>query len=132
MAEQLTKGEIRELMREQLIPILPDQSVRAHLLACRLFLKYGVISFLCGNRQTIPTRLDPFCRFLRLDREDERLCAEQLADLTEKHDDRLFLLFALSEKDRAFASAYAPLLESRLILADPRSFPAEVPFASLH
>lgn len=132
MTEKLTKGEIRELMRERMVPILLDQSAKAHTIAARLFLKYGVISFLCGKKQALATRLNPFCRFHRLDRNDDRLAAEQLTDFSEEFDDCLFFLLPLSEKDRAFVSAFAQLLESRLILANPKSLLAEAPFARCH
>ena len=132
MTEKLTRRERRDLMRESIVPVLLDQSKAAHLLAWRLFWRWGVTSFLCGEKKSPLTSLDPVCHFLRTDRGEARLAAEQLTDFTESARDCLFLLVPLTEADRAFAAAYAPALESRMIVADPQSIFRHAPFEHCH
>ena len=132
MTDKLTRDELRKTMRECAVPIFPNQSAKARLIAARLFLKYGIVSFLCGERQAITTRLTPFCRFHRLDLTNERLASEQLADFVDESEDCLFFLLPLTERDRLFVTAHAPLLESRLIITDAKSLLGRTPFACCH
>ena len=128
MAEEVTRQEWRELMEETIVPIFPRQTLRAHLLALRLYLKWGVISFLCGTKKSIFTALDPTCRFLQTDSHDGRLMSEELADFAESYGDCLFLLVCLTEEDRALVAAHISHLESRMILTDSRSLFRNAPF----
>lgn len=132
MTEKLTRRERRELMRESIVPVLLDQSKNAHLMAWRLFLKWGVTSFLCGTKKSPMTSLDPVCRFLQTDRRVDRLAAEQLTDFAETGSDCLFLLIPLTGADRAFAKEYASTLESRMIVADPDTLFERAPFERCH
>ncbi len=132
MTQKLTRRERRELLRESVVPILLDQTLRAHLLAWRLFLKWGVTSFLCGAKSNPLTTLDPVCRFLQTDRGEGRLAAEQLTDFAENFGDCLFLLIPMTEANRAFAEAYASVLESRMILAEPQTVFEHAPFENCH
>ena len=132
MTENLTKEQIRDELRERMVPILLSHSPKAHLVAWRLFGKYGVVSFLCGTKKSFWLRLDPVCRFLRLNRRENRLAAEQLADFVEAFGDCLFFLLPITAADNSFLSEYAPFLESRLIVTDAKALLSEIPFASRH
>ena len=132
MTETLTKSERRELLRERVVPLLLGISPRAHLLAIRLFLDCGVISFLCDERKRPLTEWNPTCRFLPWNRSEPRLAAEQLADFAESYSDCLFLVIPLRHEDQAFVAEYAPLLESRMIVANPKTLFSESPFAICH
>ncbi len=128
MTGKLTKRERRELIGESVVPILLGQTLRAHFFAWRLYLRWGAVSFLCGSQKNVFTSLDPVCRFLRTDRQAERLAAEQLTDFADAYGDCLFLLIPLTSADRAFVSDYASQLESRMIVAEPRTLLEHAPF----
>ncbi len=129
MTDQLTKREWKELIRESVVPILPDQSLRAHLLAFRLFFKWGIVSFLCGKKRALLTALDPVCRFLPINKDEERLAAEQLTDFAEAWSDCLFFFLPLTEKDRIFADRYASSLTCRMIVSTPQALLSQAPSA---
>ena len=132
MVDKRSGAEMRDIMKERMVPILSDQSLRSHILAWRLFFKYGVTSFLCGSDHFLSTSLDPVCRFLRLNRSEDRLAAEQLADFVESYEDCLFFLIPMNEEDRRLTTTYSALLESRLIVSDPWSLLSGTPFANCH
>ncbi|MBQ8331521.1 MAG: hypothetical protein IJX94_03590 [Clostridia bacterium] len=127
----MTKDERAALLEQSVLPILLGNGFAAHLLAVKIYLRYGITSFVCGSRKKPLDRLNPACGFYRLFRQTEdRLAAEQLLALADGYGDVLFVLVPTAEEDRRFMEAYASELESRFIFSDPRTIFAKLPFAS--
>lgn len=112
--------EVREELRQCLVPVLLDHGIRAHELAEQLWKQLEVTPILCGERKNAWDVLHPCCSFYRLlCRSDERLTAEQLRDLAEKYADCLLWLIPVTEQDACLVQAYAEVLEPYFICLSP-------------
>ena len=122
--------EIKELLRESVLPVILQNGLSAHRLSLSIFRRYKIVSLLCGKRKGLLDALDVSCGFMRLFRTpDERIAAEQLCSLADEYRDCTFELIPLSKRDRAFVSAYAEQLESRFIISLPDKLFLRIPFA---
>ena len=127
-----SRAEVRELLRQCVVPVILGNGAAAHLLALRLFFKYRVCSLVCGRRRSLPDLLNPVCDFFRLYRQrDGRLAAEQLADLADEYGDCLFVLIPLSGEDQAILRHHGAALESRYLVCHPKRLFDQPPFAGL-
>ncbi|MBQ9782931.1 MAG: hypothetical protein IJW44_00235 [Clostridia bacterium] len=127
-----SQAEVRELLRQCVVPVILDHGLAAHLLALRLFLKYRITSLVCGRKKSLSDLLNPICGFFRLYRQaDGRLAAEQLADLADGYGDCLFVLIPLSEEDRTILRRHGASLESRYLICNPKRLFEQPPFAGL-
>ena len=111
--------EARELLRDEVLPILLGNGVAAHRFASRLSRRYGVACLLCAEHRNLLDLLDLNTGFYRLSRQSERLCAEQLSDLSELYSDRLLLLVPMSDAEREWLCRQAELLETRFVCVEP-------------
>ena len=130
MSEEFNAREAKNLLKQYLVPTVLGHGIGAHLLAFRLYWKYGCPSMLCGSRKNLLDLLDPFAGFFRLSME-ERLAAEQLAELADGYEDCIFLSVPLSEEGRSFLRREKDLLDCRYILADPKELPHGLPFGRI-
>ena len=119
MTEPMTTEESIEAIRDTVVPVIADHQPGAHLLALRLYWKFGIRSFVCGQKRNFWDLLNPTAKFLRLsDFGDRRLAAEQLNDLADGYEDCLFFLICREHARTNDLLQHAPLLESRFILTD--------------
>ncbi len=125
----MAKDERTELLEQSVFPILLGNSPRAHLLAFRLYLRYGVTSFVGGSRRTLWDLLNPFCDFYRLFLgENGRLLKEQLLSLAEEYEDTLFVLIPATKEMLDLIHPHVSELESRFILSEPHAVTEKLPF----
>lgn len=112
--------ETKELLRQDILPVMLGNGLSAHRLAARIFARYGVVSVLCGARRGFFDCLDPTSVFLRLSRKDSaRLFAERLTDFADAHEELLCLLVPMTADASALVSEQAPLLETRFVCVTP-------------
>ena len=108
--------ETRELLRDDILPVILGNGIDAHRLASRLLARYGVACTLCGERRNLLDWFDLNASFFRISRKrGSRLAAEQLADLAEENRDRFLLLVPMTDADRVLIGEQAELLESRFV-----------------
>lgn len=113
--------ETKELLRQDVLPVVLGNGIAAHRLSSHLMDRYGVASVLCGVRKNLLDCFDPTSSFLHLSRKGaSRLTAEQLIDFAEIHSDCLLLLVPLNDTDRAFVSEQSERLEAHFVCAEPR------------
>lgn len=125
----MAKDERAELLEQSVLPVLLGNGPRAHLLALRLYFRYGVVSFVGGRKRTPLDWLNPFCDFYRLFwGESGRLLKEQLVSLAEEYEDTLFVLIPTTEKSLGLIREYVGELESRFILSESRAVTEKLPF----
>ena len=125
----MAKDERTELLEQSVLPILLGNGPRAHLLAFRLYLRYGVTSFAGGSRRTLWDLLNPFCDFYRLFLgENGRLLKEQLLSLAEEYEETLFVLIPTTKEMLDLIHPHVSELENRFILSEPRTVTEKLPF----
>ena len=111
--------EAKELLRDDIMPILLDNGLGAHRFATRIATRYGIACTLCGERRNLLDLLDLNTGFYRLSRHrGSRLAAEQLTDLAELYSDRLLLLVPIRASDCAWLAEQRAVLESRFVCVE--------------
>lgn len=118
--------ETRELLRDDILPVVLGNGFTAHQLSSRLLARYGLSCTLCGARRNLLDFLDMSADFLRLaSKSGGRLVAEQLIDFAELHADRFLLLVPASDSARAFLREQAEILEARFVCVEPSKLEGE-------
>ena len=113
-----TVRDVHETMRENILPVLLDNTKTAHRLSARLFRRYGLVSLIFG-RPSLRDLFDLSSHTLRLPHTDcDRLQVEELIALAAKSEGKLLLLIPCSDRARATVARFAPVLESRFLLLD--------------
>ena len=115
----MTERQCKEILREDVLPVILGNSRHAHRLSLRLYLQYGLTSLLCAERKGIRDLLDPSSTFFPLISGEPRLICEQLCDLAAREEGRLLLLIPAEEKTRARLEGSLDSLESAFVLTDP-------------
>ena len=112
--------ETKDLLRQDILPVLLGNGMAAHRLSAQLSARYGVGSLLCGAHRGLLDLMDPTSVFFRLCyKESGRLAAEQLVDFFDAHDDLFCLLVPMTADARAFVSEQSELLETRFVCVEP-------------
>lgn len=112
--------EARELLREDILPVVLGHGIEAHRFAARLLSRYGVACVLCGERKNLLDWLDLSTGFFRISyNRDLRLAAEQLVDFAEENRDRFLLLIEMKESDRNWSEEQTELIETRFVCVEP-------------
>lgn len=125
----MKRDERSAVLEQSVLPILLGNGLRAHLLALKLYLRYGVPSFVGGRQRTLWDLLNPFCDFYRLFwGENGRLLKEQLLSLAEEYEETLFVLIPTTKEMLDLLQAHTAELESRFILSEPHAVTEAFPF----
>ena len=56
----------KDMLRASVIPVLLGDSAAAHLMAAKIYLRSGIISYICDSRRSFWNYVDPFSRFFSL------------------------------------------------------------------
>lgn len=122
---------VHETMRENILPILLDNTSEAHRLSAQLFRRYGLVSLILGKPR-LRDLFDPSSHTLRLPHTDcERLRVEELIALAEKREGKLPILIPCSEEARETVKRFENVLESRFILLDADAALSASPLAKI-
>ena len=105
----------KALLSQLVVPVIIGNSSRAHKLAFRLYMKYGVCPVLCGARRSFFDLFDPFTDYLKAS--DGDLLLRTLKDYSEKMNDYILILLPADKKDRQLLESRASELESFYIIA---------------
>lgn len=114
--------EIRDLLRQGIVPIILGNDWAAHRLSARLYRTFGIPSVVCGTRRTVWDVFDPTCAFRRISlAASSRLITEALMDLAVKYEDCFLLLIPLREEERALLREQASVLETAFVCRMPET-----------
>ena len=120
-------GDVRETIR-CILPVLVDNTKKAHRTSGRLYYRFGVVSLIFGKPR-LGDFFDPSSQTLRLPPSDcERLRVEELIDLAKKQEDYLPVLIPCSDEALAFVTRNKTRLETYFILADADTLLSDSPF----
>jgi len=114
----MTRTEAKELLAENVVPVILSNGVAAQKLSWTLFFKYGISSVLCGERKSLLNYINFNCGFLHLLKfGDDALVVRQLKDFSEKWNECILLLVPAGAEDEGFIEKHSAELESFYILS---------------
>lgn len=114
----MAERNVYEAARQSLLPILVDNTSKAHRLSARLFRQFGVVSLIFG-KPSVRDLFDVSSHTLRLpETACERLRIEELTDLARQSTDYLPVLIPCSDAARDLISQHACALEPYFLLSD--------------
>ena len=116
---------------QYVLPVLFDNTARAHRISSRIFNRHGIVSFICGKRRFLDM-FDISCQTLKLPNTNEkRLIAEELIALAEKYPDMLPVLIPCSKEAQDITAEFSDELETRYIITDTSIFNSASPIERL-
>ena len=120
----MTDEQCKQILREDIQPVILGNSPSAHCLALSIYLRYGLSSLLCAPRTGILDKLNPVAHFLPLIADTEpRLVYEQLSDLSARYEGTLLILIPSSSEKLSRLGDYRDALEEHLLLVSREQLP---------
>ena len=114
----MTQRQCKELLREEIIPVILGNGTAAHRLALKLQWQYGISSLVCAPRRSAWDLLDPAADFFPLVESESRLVREQLCDLASRYEGCLLLLIPSREEERTRLGDDLASLEPFYVITD--------------
>lgn len=116
---------------QNVLPVLFDNTQKAHRISSRFFSRHGIVSFIFGKRR-FSDIFDISCKTLKLPNTSEkRLIVEELIEFAKQYSDMLPVLIPCSDKAEAIVIEFSAELEAYYIIADPNVFNAPSPIEDL-
>ena len=123
--------EAKNLLRESLIPVLLGDNLKTHLLAMRIYLTCGVVSYICDTKKSLFNTLDPFSRYFPLFSSNIDAVALKSLAYAASNTDYLPLLIVCDDKLLPFINDNREFIESRFIISDRSSLFSSSPLSKL-
>lgn len=112
----------KDMLRSCVIPVLLGDTPSSHLLASKIFLRTGIISYICDSKISFLDYLDPMSKFFLLASEsDGDMICTSLAYLS-SNKEYLPIIIPCNEYYRSFVDKHKNFLEPRFIISDKVSF----------
>lgn len=125
------KEMARNMLRESLIPVLLGDNARAHRLALRIYLRCGVVSYVCDTKKSLFNAIDPFSRYFPLfSREMDGVALKSLSYVA-SNADYLPLLIVCDDSLSELVKNNREYLEPRFIISDRASLFSTPPLSEL-
>ncbi|MBE6596942.1 MAG: hypothetical protein E7641_04645 [Ruminococcaceae bacterium] len=107
---------------ESVIPVILGDGLSQNLLALRIYLRLGIASYLCSEKRSLLTLLNPAAKFYSLvSASEEDIACASLFYLAENRD-YLPILITSSEESESFVKRHLPDLEPRFIITNGKEF----------
>lgn len=120
-----------DMLRESVIPALLGNSAAARFMAFRIYLRYGIISYICADRPRLFDRIDPFSKFFPLHSASEEGVMLEVLDYLARDREYLPVIIPCGEYFENFVEKNREFLEARFIIADRESFFTKKPMSIL-
>ena len=120
-----------DMLRESIIPVLLGDCPAAHLMAARIYLRFGIVSYVCGEKPRFADRIDPFSKFFALGSAAEPRVVLDSLDYLASNKDYLPILSPTDEFFCEFVKQNKDFLETGFILSDKKSFFTKKPILIL-
>ena len=119
----------KDMLRASVIPVLLGASPQAFCLAWKIYLRSGIISYICDERQSAAHALNPCSKFFPLiSASDPRVMIDVLTYLAAEPD-HLPIIIPCNDFYSKFADQNRELLEERFIISDHKRFFDEAPMS---
>ena len=123
--------EAKNMLRESIIPVLLGDNARSHLLALKIYMSCGVVSYICDAKKSPFNAIDPFSRYFPLfSREIDAVALKSLS-YAASNTEYLPLLIVCDDRLLPFVSNNREYLESRFIISDRSSLFSSSPLSEL-
>lgn len=121
----------KDMLRESIIPVLIGDCPAAHLMAARIYWKFGIISYVCGEKPRLCDRIDPFSKFFALGSAAEPRVMLDSLDYLAASKDYLPILLPFGDLFCDLVEQNRDFLEARFIISDKLSFFTQKPILIL-
>ena len=112
------RAESKKMLKDSVIPVILGDNAGAHLLALRIFLSCGVVSYVCSAKRSFLSFIDPFAKHFPLFCESGSTAALESLFYIASSPDYLPMLIPCTKEFSALISENSELLESRFIISD--------------
>ena len=123
--------EAKNLLRESLIPVLLGDNLKTPLLAMRIYLTCGVVSYICDTKKSLFNALDPFSRSFPLFSSNIDAVALKSLAYAASNTDYLPMLIICDDKLLPFINDNREFIESRFIISNRSSLFSSSPLSKL-
>ena len=112
----------REALKTSVVPILVGDGLKARLLAAKVFMKYGVHSVICDEKQSAWRFVVGFGGFYKIIRtHDPRLLCEELERISELSAGGVLIIAPCSNIFSDLVSECEREIEKRFVIAKPNT-----------
>lgn len=112
------RAESKKMLKDSVIPVILGDNAGAHLLALKIFLSCGVVSYVCSAKRSALSFIDPFAKHFPLFCESGSAAALESLTYIASNPDYLPILIPCTKEFSALVSENSELLESRFIISD--------------
>ena len=120
-----------DMLRESVIPVLLGDSAAAHLLAFRIYLRFGITSYICDSKRGLLGYIDPFSKFFSVGDPAEPRAVLDALDYLSAGKDYLPIILPCCDRFSELTEKNRDFLEARFILSDRASFFNKKPMSVL-
>ena len=119
----------KDMLRSSVIPVLLGDNLSAHLMAAKIYLRCGIISYVCDAKITVADYIDPFSRFFSLVSETDADIICETLDYLASNKEYLPIIIPCNERYKDLINKRKSFLEPRFIISDKESFFTEPPMS---
>ena len=121
----------QNMLKDSIIPVILGDNLSAHLLALKIFFRFGVISYVCDVKRSPLSFIDPCTRHFPLfSKSRGGVVLESLAYLSSSPD-YLLLLVCCDEELDAVIEQNRNYIEARFIITDKEALFKDSPLSKL-
>lgn len=122
----------KENIRRNVAVIILGTGMNSNRIALRLLRCFGIVSFICSDKNSFFTALNPAVRFCKISPPQyAELLLLQLEYLSKRFTDCLKILIPSNDLYRRFADKYTDRLEEHFIITDTGKITECIPFSVL-
>ncbi len=110
------------VIRSSIIPVLLGNSFSTHILAAKIYLRTGIISYICDEDKLLWDYIDPISRFFPVFCKsfDGVMC--EALDYLASNKEYLPIIIPCNDRYQAFVASNIDFLEARFIVATADTF----------
>ncbi|MBQ8140646.1 MAG: hypothetical protein IJ038_03005 [Clostridia bacterium] len=112
----------KDAVRSSIIPLLLGDSLSTHRLSAKIYLKTGIVSYVCDENKTLADHISPFSKFFPLFSKNDDEILRGTLDYIASNKEYLPIIIPCSERYTDFVNANLAFLEPRFIISTPEAF----------
>ena len=119
----------KDMLRTTVIPVLLGNCATAHLFAARIYLRSGIVSYICDEKRRAVDLVAPFSSFFCLQSRKEPRAILDCLEYLASSKDYLPIILPCNAFYEDFVKAHEDILASRFIISDRKSFLKQKPMS---
>ncbi len=130
MEEKTLNYNSKDMLRATVIPVLLGDCPAAHIFAAKVYLRCGIVSYVCDEKKKAADIIDPFSKFFCLhSRREPRVILDSLEYLSSVKD-YLPIIIPCDKFYKEFTENNKDFLGTRFILSDKEFFFKQKPMSA--